>query len=538
MMIRRLTAPLLLLALLLAATAHAQPEAPPAPVGQAPTTTDAPSPTTEPEPKSAVRIGQSLTQAEGQTLRDVVVVMGDARIDGTVTDQVVVILGNLDLGPTAHVGKEVVVVGGEARVAPGARIDGDLSVVLGHSAVPLEAMVAGETVVIGTAALSTAFQAFVPWLTRGLLLGRPLVPDITWVWMVFAAFVLVQFLVHLLAHDTVTAVTATAVGRPLTSVFAGLAVLMAWGPVSVLLAITVVGLLVIPFAGLALLAGGLVGRVAVARAIGFGVWASDEPSSRGAALRSFIVGTAVIAVAYMIPIVGLTAYALISVAAVGAATLTIVDQWRREQPTRVTPEPPPLPDGAPVAQSLTMPSVSPMPPSPPAAPIAEGPEGAAMPPVPPIRPVPEPAASLPPPAGAAPSDSPAALLRYRRASLLERGAALLIDLVLLAVVASSFDWLLPPVLDDSLLGLLIYFAGFWWWKATTPGGMVMGLRVARLNGEHLSLLDAGLRSLVGVVAFIPLGAGVLWILREPERQAWHDLALGTVVVRVPKDVRL
>lgn len=127
-------------------------------------------------------------------------------------------------------------------------------------------------------------------------------------------------------------------------------------------------------------------------------------------------------------------------------------------------------------------------------------------------------------------------LRFRRASFLERGAALLIDLVLLAFLASSFDWLLPPVFDDSLLGVLAYFTGFWWWKATTPGGMVMGLRVARLNGSPLSLIDAALRSLIAVVSFVPFGAGVFWILREPERQAWHDLAIGTVVVRVPKDI--
>ena len=108
--------------------------------------------------------------------------------------------------------------------------------------------------------------------------------------------------------------------------------------------------------------------------------------------------------------------------------------------------------------------------------------------------------------------------------------------VLLAIVASSFDWLLPPVLDDSLLGVLAYFTGFWWWKATTPGGMVMGLRVVRLNEAPLSVLDAALRSLIAVVSFVPFGAGVFWILREPERQAWHDLAVGTVVVQVPKGV--
>jgi uncharacterized RDD family membrane protein YckC len=475
--------------------AHAQTPLPPAP----PPPAEAPSPVPSDEPvrlRDAVRIGQSLTLDAGQALRDAVVVMGDARIDGRVAGQLVVILGTLEIGPTAHIESEVVVVGGHARVAPGARVDGDFAVIAGGSDLSSLASVGGETTVVGTEALGATFRAVVPWLTRGLLLGRPLVPDVTWVWMVFAAFVLVQLLVHLLAHEPVTLVTATLQRRPLTSVFAGLAVLMAWGPVSILLIITVVGLLMLPFAGLALLAAGLVGRVAVARAIGFGVWHAEAPGDRGPALRSFAVGTLLIAGAYLIPVVGLLSYAVISLAAVGAAVLTIVEQWKRERP--MTARPPVMSPPLPVA-------LPPLPPS-------DGP--------------------LP---GAAAS-GPASLLRYRRARFLERGAALLIDGVLLAIVATSFDWLLPPVLDDSLLGVLAYFTGFWWWKATTPGGMVMGLRVVRLNEAPLSVLDAALRSLIAVVSFVPFGAGVFWILREPERQAWHDLAVGTVVVQVPKDV--
>jgi uncharacterized RDD family membrane protein YckC len=480
----------------LPALAQAPPtSAPPPPAADAP-----PVPSDEPvRLRDAVRIGQSLTLDAGQALRDAVVVMGDARIDGHVAGQLVVILGTLEIGPTAHIESEVVVVGGHARVAPGARIDGDFAVIAGGSDLSSLASVGGETTIVGTEALGATFQAVVPWLTRGLMLGRPLVPDVTWVWMVFAAFVLVQLLVHLLAHEPVTLVTATLQRRPLTSVFAGLAVLMAWGPVSILLIITVVGMLVLPFAGLALLAAGLVGRVAVARALGFGVWPAETPADRGPALRSFAVGTLLIAGAYLIPVVGLLSYAVISLAAVGAAALTIVEQWKHERPMTAMPPimPPPIP--------VTLPPLPPLPPS-------DGP--------------------LP---GAAAS-APASLLRYRRARFLERGAALLIDGVLLAIVASSFDWLLPPVLDDSPLGVLAYFTGFWWWKATTPGGMVMGLRVVRLNEAPLSVLDAALRSLIAVVSFVPFGAGVFWILREPERQAWHDLAVGTVVVQVPKDV--
>jgi uncharacterized RDD family membrane protein YckC len=32
-----------------------------------------------------------------------------------------------------------------------------------------------------------------------------------------------------------------------------------------------------------------------------------------------------------------------------------------------------------------------------------------------------------------------------------------------------------------------------------------------------------------------LGLGGLWILRDPERQAWHDRIAGTYVVKVPRN---
>jgi uncharacterized RDD family membrane protein YckC len=31
-----------------------------------------------------------------------------------------------------------------------------------------------------------------------------------------------------------------------------------------------------------------------------------------------------------------------------------------------------------------------------------------------------------------------------------------------------------------------------------------------------------------------LGLGFLWILKDPDRQAWHDRIAGTYVVKVPR----
>lgn len=43
------------------------------------------------------------------------------------------------------------------------------------------------------------------------------------------------------------------------------------------------------------------------------------------------------------------------------------------------------------------------------------------------------------------------------------------------------------------------------------------------------------RGLSGVLSMAAVGLGGLWILRDPEQQAWHDRIAGTYVVKVPRD---
>ena len=85
-----------------------------------------------------------------------------------------------------------------------------------------------------------------------------------------------------------------------------------------------------------------------------------------------------------------------------------------------------------------------------------------------------------------------------------------------------------------LLMIVAYHVAFWLWKATTLGGIICQLRVVRIDGGVLQPLDAVVRGVTAIFSLAAFGLGALWILRDPERQSWHDKVAGTYVVRVPR----
>jgi uncharacterized RDD family membrane protein YckC len=86
-----------------------------------------------------------------------------------------------------------------------------------------------------------------------------------------------------------------------------------------------------------------------------------------------------------------------------------------------------------------------------------------------------------------------------------------------------------------LLLLLVYHVVLWSWKSTTVGGIMCQLRVVRTDGASIQIADAVVRGLSSLFSFAVLGLGCLWILRDSERQAWHDKIAGTYIVQVPKN---
>lgn len=454
--------------------------------------------------RPVLRVGQDYALRAGETVRGVAVIFGGARIEGRVDGDLVVIFGPVTLASTAVVNGSFVVVGGTATVQPGAMVRDEVTVVGTGIDLPEGFIFGGEHTVIGTRALGAWMESVVPWVTYGLLWGRPVVASIGWVWSVLAVFFVVYLMINLVAHEPVRVTAEALSARPFGSFMTGLLVLLLAGPVSALLAVSIIGIAVIPFALAALVVAGIVGRVGVLRWIGNTVMTPEDPHNRLQGLRSFLIGFALVTMTYMVPILGLMAWALFGVLGLGASVLAFMTAWRREHPKVEKPAP----------------RVTP----PPAPPFSEPPPAAMAEPM--------------------PSTAAGELAQFPRAAFLDRAAAFVIDVVLVVFVLRLLHplWFLRYHDDFVLFALLAYFIGFWTWKGTTIGGIVVNLRVVKVNGGELSFLEGLVRGLTSILSFGALGIGVLWILRNdvlgidgrPARQAWHDLAAGTYVVKVPK----
>ncbi|HEX5108587.1 MAG TPA: RDD family protein [Vicinamibacterales bacterium] len=469
-----------------------------------------------PRGQPAVRIGSDYTLAAGDSTRDVAVVSGSATIAGHVFGDVVVVLGQVRLAGTAVIDGDLVVVGGSAAIESGATVDHDLIVIGGALDAPAGFSPGGEHVAIGSQMLGGDLQALVPWITRGLMWGRLIVPDVVWVWAVVGGFFLLYLLINLVAERPVRACAEVIAAKPLTTFLMGLLVLLLSGPLMLLLTVSVVGIIVIPFVVCALLLAALVGRVGVARWLGMRIVAEDEPTV-AKATRSFVIGFAVLCLGYMIPVLGLILWASVGVLAIGAGVASFLDAYRRENPAPPRVEPP-IPS-APSGGLGTTPSPG----------IAQAAYEAPLSDIPPQP-------TFVPPADARPSPQPAAaisLTGFPFAPFRDRLMAFILDIIIVLIASAMLD-LGRNGPRRFLMLLLIYHIAFWTWKATTVGGIICQLRVTLLNGERPRFVDALVRGLSSILSLAALGLGALWILKDPERQAWHDRIAGTYVVKVPR----
>ena len=271
-------------------------------------------------PYPVLRIGQDYTLRAGETAREVVVIFGDVTLEGRVERDVLVILGTARLASTAVVDHSLVVVGGNAQIAEGAQIHEDLFIGGGGLDAPAGFGPRGQYVAIGSSALGSRLRAIVPWLTGGLLLGRPIVPSLPWVWMFAFVFFLINLLLNVVFDSPVRAAATTLRATPLSSFMTGLLVMLLIGPFCALLAISVIGIAVIPFLLCALLIAVVIGKIAFARWLGMSVVHQDEPENKFQSFRSFLIGSAIMCIAYMIPVLGFVTWALAAVFGLGAST--------------------------------------------------------------------------------------------------------------------------------------------------------------------------------------------------------------------------
>jgi uncharacterized RDD family membrane protein YckC len=268
---------------------------------------------------------------------------------------------------------------------------------------------------------------------------------------------------------------------------------------------TGLGLFVIPFVLAALLVVGLIGKVALLEWMGFKVGAGLGGAGLKSPVLALLGGLVILTLLYLVPVVGFVTLALTGMWGLGAAVTAAFGGLRREMPDKSPRGLPPVPE--PVVAGATVPGE----PSP-AVSTRSGPTPEANPlpgtfPHPPLQPA-------------------ATAASQETATFWERMGAGFLDIVLVGILSG--------LVGGFPLGLLVglaYFAGMWTWKGTTIGGIVLGLKVVRVDRRPVTFAVALVRSLAAAFSVVVLFLGFLWIAWDPAKQGWHDKIAGTTVVR-------
>ncbi len=287
--------------------------------------------------KTVVRF-QDYTLAQGQTVRSVVVIRGNAIIGGTVARSVVVVDGTATIESTAVIGADlaaqdssIVVVGGRLITEPGATIHGKTVRVAGFG--------------LGGLLQGAASAAVV----------RPIGIIVGWWQLLFLP--IVALVVAALFPRAVTRVSDRVHAKFWPSFGWGVAGLLVSGVLLAILAITIIGLILVVPAGLALPAVLLFCFVGAAALVGRLVL-SSSPRYRDNVLVAAVVGAALVSLASLVPVIGGLAVLVATLAGFGAA-LSLVNEWRLARRSTAVPAaggPPPgwtPPDWAPQPPTWT-----------------------------------------------------------------------------------------------------------------------------------------------------------------------------------------
>jgi uncharacterized RDD family membrane protein YckC len=430
-----------------------------------------------------VAIGKDVELSAEDSAGIVVVIGGSAKIHGTVEGDVVVIGGDVVID--SHVGGQVVAVMGDVQIGPLARISGELVTVGGTNQVSEGGKVEGQIVEVGAGIGPLKFlqlRWLREWFTQCVMEMRPLAPGVAWVWWVAGFFFILYFLIAVLFPQPVQYCAAQISARPATTFAAGVLAKLAVPILCLLLPLTLVGIVVVPFLIVGAFLTVLIGKTAVLEYVGdkiggvFGLKAGQYP------LAAFLIGAVVVTLLYMVPVLGWLTLCLFGCWAMGAGVTAIFVAVRS-------------------ARAVTAPPASADPPAP------------------------------TPPSLPGPPLTPPSALAYPRAGFWERMGAGFLDLVLIMLSSA----LVGPLFS---LVAIAYFSAMWAWKGTTVGGIVLNLQVVRQDGLPLGFLAALVRSLAALFSAAVLFLGFFWIAWDPDKQGWHDKIAGTVVVRLPRAVSL
>jgi hypothetical protein len=242
-----------------------------------------------------VVFGRSLMIAADETVDKAVAIGGSITIAGHVRRDVVAVGGSITLLPGARVEGDAVAIGGAVSIGEGAALEGD-NVSLGGR-IPT---VVGS-IVRGSVGSMRSMFGVASRVTRAALL------------YVIALLIAAAF------PDASTRIRTYLVKRPGLSALGGIVILLGFLPLCMLLAVTIVGIPLIPVAALFVLVLLLIGFTVSAGWLGERMPVSQENRTP---VKSVARGGAVLAVIGLLPWIGTIVLILAAAVSAGAALLS------------------------------------------------------------------------------------------------------------------------------------------------------------------------------------------------------------------------
>lgn len=289
-----------------------------------------------PGDRDLVQVGQSVHVSASDKANDVVVIFGDATIDGTADGDVVVVGGTLTvkgtitgdcinvgmgvkLEPSARVKGDVVGVGGGVIRADGAQVDG--------SVVPIHLIHFGPNLPLW---ISQTWEECVLKL-------RPSAISVPWTVVASVIFILLYTLIGLLFPDSVEKSARQISERGISSVFIGLLAIPSVAFFLFFLAVSVIFIPLVPLVAAPLVFGAMIGKAGLLRQMGVALF---KPFGANIAVPvSVLTGGIVLALVYLVPVIGLFAWALTLTLGFGAFTQSIFRRNRPASPLSGAPSP-------------------------------------------------------------------------------------------------------------------------------------------------------------------------------------------------------
>jgi hypothetical protein len=248
-------------------------------------------------------ISGDVTIGPGERWRDVVALRGNVRMGaGSSARQVTAVLGSVELEPGATVDREVVAVGGNVHVSAGAHVGADAVSVGGEVSIDQGGNVEGQEVsvsvpgIAGLLGLASPSPATSKGISAGLKIGQAIAK--------FVVFFLLALLLRAVAPARLDRVTASLTRAPFRDVLYGLLGTIAMPVLTVLLAVTIVGILLIPVQVIAIIIAAILGYTALALLIGRAIPIGER---RADGVIQLAIGTGIVVLVSEIPFVGVLA---------------------------------------------------------------------------------------------------------------------------------------------------------------------------------------------------------------------------------------